>query len=149
MSMTVTLYQSDESGGEVPVFGNTSAELRAALTASATLTLGPYTTRDHTGAIFMLDITQVPGSASTTVALKLQALNPASGGRPMTVATLAARGTSGVSALVVYPGVTPSAGSALAQVSFPLPKQYQLIASFSTGATSKDVVFSLGQMNIH
>ena len=122
---------------------NQGMSLRAAATASANVTIGPITNINAKGGVFFLDITSLPGSASTTVALKLQMVDPGAG-RFITIGTLAQRGTTGVSALVVYPGIAASAGSALAQVSFVLPRTLQLIASLSTGATSKDVVFSIG-----
>lgn len=125
------------------VRANFSQILRAAATASANVTISAITNFNCRGAIFFLDIASVPGSASTTVALKIQGIDPAAG-RAVTIATLAQRGTSGVSAVVVYPGIATSAGSALAQVSMMLPRDIQVIASFSTGATSKDVVFSIG-----
>lgn len=123
--------------------GNTGFQLRAALTASANVTIGPITNINASGGYFWLDIASLPGSASTTIALKIQATNPVTG-RFITIGGLAARGTSGNAAVVIYPGIAASAGSALAQVNMVLPRNLQVIASLSTGATSKDCVFSIG-----
>lgn len=125
---------------------NTGILLRDALTASATVSIGPLTNINARGGVFFLDIASMPGSASTTVALKVKMVDPAAG-RQITIGTLAARASTGISALVIYPGIAASAGSALAQVNLMLPRTFNVVASVSAGATSKDCVFSIG-MNL-
>lgn len=92
------------------------------------------------GGLFILDITSLPGSASTTVALKLMTTNP----RTATFATLAALSSTGTVMLTVYPGVAESAGMRSA----PLPRNFTARLSLSTGATSKEVALSLTMMRI-
>lgn len=109
------------------------------LSASTAVTVTNFGCR---GAIFTLDIASFPGSASTTVALKINVIGP--GARTQTIATRATLSTSGMSVLVVYPGISASAGG----VSSPLPKTFSVQLSLSTGATSKEVALSLGMMRI-
>lgn len=120
---------------------NHNVSLRAALTASANVTL-TTTNVNSRGAIFFFDIASLPGSGSTTLALKVQMVDPV-GGRAAIIAAGVARSATGMTTLVVHPEVL-SAVSATKVTNFVLPRNVQCYVSQSSGATSKDVVWSIG-----
>ena len=92
------------------------------------------------GALFILNVTQLPGSASTTVALKLRTTAPAA----FVFAARAAISATGAAGFMCYPGISASVGG----VSTPLPRAFEALLSLSTGATSKECVLSLTMMRI-
>lgn len=106
------------------------------ISASTAVSVGNFGCK---GALFFLDVTSVPGSGSTTVALKLQVTSP----RTAQFATRAAV-SLGASLFMVYPGISASAGG----VSSPLPRRFSALLSLSTGATSKEVQLSLSMMRL-
>lgn len=121
---------------------NIGVTLRAAATASANVTLGAITNINARGGIFFFDIASFPGSASTTLALKVQMVDPTSG-KTAVIAAGVARSATGMTTLVIYPD-TLSAVSATKVTNFSLPRTVQCYVSQSSGATSKDVVWSIG-----
>lgn len=124
---------------------NIERTLRAALTASANVTLSTVNVNAK-GAIFFFDIASLPGSGSTTLALKVQMVDPAAG-RTAILAAGVARSASGLTTLVVYPNAI-SAVSATKVTNFPLPRTVQCYVSQSSGATSKDCVWSIGMATL-
>lgn len=124
-------------------FGYREANQTAVAILSGTISASTATAVENffcRGGLFVLNITSLPASASTTVALKLMTTNPATA----TFATLAARSAVGAVMLTVYPGVAESAGMRSA----PLPRNFTARLSLSTGATSKEVALSLTMMRI-
>ena len=105
------------------------------------------------GALFFLRPTAWPGSGSTSLALKIKmAQDPvAAGGTQPTIASFVSQGlsagTSAGAAYLVYPTAVTGGLSANTVVS-PLPRNYQVIVSLSTGATSKETTFSLSVMHL-
>lgn len=122
-----------------PYEGNQTIETvlaSSSLSASTAVSVNNFGCR---GALFILNVTAVPGSGSTTIALKLRTTT--------TNVVFAARAAVSAAAAVgfmVYPGVSASAGG----VSSPLPRNFQALLSLSTGATSKECVLSLSMMRI-
>lgn len=113
----------------------------SSLSASTAISI---TNTNYAGIFAWMNVTSAfPGSASTTYTLKIKAVSPLSAGATIIIGAAAARSTSGMSSLVIYPGILNSAG-ANAQVSMVLPRELQIVASLSSGATSKEVVLSLG-----
>lgn len=114
--------------------------LFGSVTISATTVASSITNRGCRGALFILDVTGYPGSASATIALKLQTTVP----RTATFAARAAVSGSGAAVFMVYPGISASEGG----VSCPLPHSFNALLSVSAGATSKDITLSLTMMRI-
>lgn len=130
----------DGSAYAVTESNQTPITLFGSVTISATTIASSITNRGARGAIFILDITGIPGSASTTVALKLQTVVP----RTATFASRAAVSSSGTAVFMVYPGISASIGG----VSCPLPHSFNALLSVSAGATNKDITLSLTMMRI-
>lgn len=107
---------------------------------SASTAIAGITNNACRGALFLLDVSAVPASGSTTIALKLQTVTP----RTATFAARAAVSAAGIVTFMVYPGISASAGG----VATPLPAVFNTLLSMSTGATSKEVVLSLHMMRI-
>lgn len=118
---------------------NVAKILRAAATASASVTITD-TNYDARGLIAFFNIATFPGSASTTVALKIRAVDPATGSF-FTLCTQAARSASGVTALLIYPGAASAPNSS---TSMCCPRDLSFLLSMSSAATSKSCVMSLG-----
>jgi hypothetical protein len=118
---------------------NIAKTLRAASTASASITLTD-TNYDARGLIAFFNIQTFPGSASTTLALKIRAVDPVSGGFH-TLCTQAARSASGLTTLVLYPGMASAANSS---TSVCCPRDLSFLVSMSSAATSKSFIFSIG-----
>jgi hypothetical protein len=92
------------------------------------------------GAFFVLNVAGYPGSASTTLALKLMTTDPVTA----TFASRAAVSANGAVMFHVYPGISASVGG----VSCPLPRNFTARISVSTGATSIGMAISLTMMRI-
>lgn len=122
-----------------PLEGNGTATVAfsGSLSASTAVSILNHGCR---GALFVLNVTSLPGSASTTIALKLRTTSPAA----FVFAARAAVSATGAVGFMVYPGISASAGG----VSSPLPKRFEALLSISTGATSKECVLSLTHMKI-
>jgi hypothetical protein len=118
----------------------TATTLLAASSLSATTAISGISNLDCKGALFLLDISAMPASGSTTVALKLMIDSP----RTAVFAARAALSAAGLAMFMVYPGISASAGG----VSCPLPRTFSARLSLSTGATSKECVLSLTMMRI-
>jgi len=136
----LTLAQELQFNGADHEFvrANIEQTIRASGTASATVTSADITNFNATGAIFFVDITSVPGSGSATVSLTIQAKDPASGNYTNMVAFGAL--SAGTTSMFMYPGAT--SGSFAANLA--LPRTFRALSRVSAGATSKDVVFSVG-----
>jgi hypothetical protein len=149
MSQNTIQYYPNESGGEVPVFGNRAGVILMAATSLSASTAIPVTNWNGRGIMAFMNITSAfPGSASTTYALKVRAVNPLSAGTYVVLGSATPRSASGVSTVTIYPGIAASAGPN-AQINMCVPRDIQIVASLSTGATSKEVVLSLGMMIIN
>lgn len=91
------------------------------------------------GLIAYFTIHALPASASTTLALKIQSTDPATGAF-YTILAGAARSASGMTTMMICPGISASALG----ISAVVPRNLRFLISASLGATSKDCVFSLG-----
>ncbi|SRR6266404_4442870 len=126
----------------------------SSLSASTAISITNFAGR---GAYFFMNITSAfPGSASTTYALKIQMKQPNAQLSAVTLAAMTPASASGVYVLCVFPGAlrsstAPSASTnaALAVFGCPLPANFNVVVSLSTGATSKEVVMSLGMTTIY
>lgn len=124
------------------------------LSASTAISVTNFAGR---GAIFFMNITSAfPGSSSSTVALKVKIVQPNALLSAVTIAACTPTSVSGVSVLVCYPGAlrsstapSVSTNAALYVMGCPLPANFSVVASFSSGATSKEVVMSLGMTTIY
>lgn len=136
----------NESGGETVVFGNQAGVVLMASTSLSASTAIAVTNFCARGIMAFMNITSAfPGSASTTYALKVKAVSPLSVGATVVLAAATPRSASGQSTVMIYPGIAASAG-VNCQVNCVLPRDIQIVASASLGATSKEVVLSLGMM---
>lgn len=120
------------------------------LSASTAISVTNFNAR---GLIAFMNITSgFPTSGSTTYALKVKMIPPNSTASAVTIAASPPRSASGMVTLVVYPGVTigsaSGAGTLTTYSGFPLPRDIQVVASASLGATSNTVVMSLGMFLI-
>jgi hypothetical protein len=131
--------------------GNTDLVLMASSSLSASTAIA-VTNFNGRGIFAYMNITSAfPGSASTTWALKLKAIQPNATASAVTLAACFPASASGAYVLCVYPGASKATASGstsaqanLAVASLPVPRNFQIVASLSTGATSKEVVMSLG-----
>lgn len=138
--------------------GNTTASAVAVLnTVISASTAYNVINQNCRGALIYFRPTVFPGSGSTTIALKVRmAQDPiAAGGVQFLLASFAAVSGSAGIAYMVYPNTAPaggatgfSAGATGNYVNQALPRNYQILLSLSTGATSKEVTFSLSVMHI-
>lgn len=126
-------YQWNETNWEFSR-GNTSGTVRTSSSASATYTGSDLTNYNARGVLVFTNITQLPGSASTTWATKVQAKDPVGGGY-IVIASGPARSASGLAALMVYPGISESSG-ALSKVNSAVPRDFRVLVSLSTGAAN-------------
>lgn len=118
---------------------NVSKILKSSATASASVTVTD-TNYDARGLIAFFNIATLPGSLSTTIALKIRAVDPVTGGL-YTLATQAARSATGITTLVIYPGAASAVNSSTSMVA---PRDLSFLLSMSSAAASKGPVFSLG-----
>lgn len=120
------------------VRSNLEQSVLSSATRSATVTSADLTNFNASGAIFFLNVSSVPGSGSTNVALVIQGKDPVSGN----YATLFTGGTAstGTVAVMFHPGISASANGVAAI----LPRTFRVMGAVSAGATSKDIVFSVG-----
>lgn len=131
----------DGSTHDVVECNQTATALLATSTSlSASTAIAGISNRGCKGALFLLDVSAVPASGSTTIALKLNIDSP----RTATFAARAAVSAAGIVTFMVYPGISASAGG----IASPLPRTFSAKLSLSTGATSKECVLSLSMMRI-
>ena len=117
---------------------NTAKTLRANSTASASVAITD-TNYNGRGVVVYFTINTFPVSLSTTLALKIQSVDPVSGNF-FTILAGAARSVTGTTVMMVGPNISPSALG----ISSYLPRDLRFLVSQSSGATSKDVTFSIG-----
>lgn len=117
--------------------------LAAGTSLSASTAMSQTNNFNCRGALFALNVASVPGSGSTTIALKVNFVD-AVGGGTLNIASRAAVSASGSYVFMVYPGLSASAGG----VSSVLPRNFSVQLSLSTGATSKECVLSLTMTKI-
>lgn len=140
----ITLSQNTEFNNvdQELVRANFDDTVRASGTASATVTSADITNFGFTGATFYLNVTSVPGSGSATVALVLQGKDPVSG--LYAEMFRSSQFSAGTIAIQVGPGLGDGALSGTVRASLALPRTFRVLSAVSAGATSKDVVFSVG-----
>lgn len=109
----------------------------ASITAAVTYTIN--NPGYHTRLNIYWNIHSFPGSASTTIAMAINAIEPVNAAT-FNLLSPAARSATGT-VMYAFGNVTTSAPAA---TNCALPNKIQLALSLSTGATSKDVVFSIG-----
>ena len=138
--------QYNGSGYEA-VRQNLSQILMAATSLSASTSID-VTSFNGRGIYAYMNITSAfPGSGSTTYTLKVKTIPPNASASGSVIAACPPRSASGMTTLCIYPGATVgsnSAGTAITHSGFPLPRDFRVVASLSSGATSKEVVMSLG-----
>lgn len=122
-------------------FDETTA-IRTSGTASATVTSSDITNFGFTGAVFYLDITAVPGSGSATVAIVIQGKDPVTS--KYAEMFRSTQFSAGTTAIMVGKGLGDGALSGTMRASLALPRTFRILSAVSAGATSKDVVFSVG-----
>ena len=126
----------------------------SSLSASTAISVTNF---DGIGAMFFMNITSAfPGSASTTYALKVKMVVPNNTALTITLGATTPMSASGTTTLCIYPGAlrsstAPSASTDanLAVFGCPLPRAFNVVASLSTGATSKEVVMSIGMVTLY
>lgn len=130
------------------VRGNTDQVLLAATSVSASTAV--TATNYGRGIIAYMEITSglPPGSASVTIALKVQAVSPVGTSRFVTLATTTAKSVSGITALAIGPGLTETAGVAYSQANRLVPRNIRILASISSAAASFGCVLALGLSTI-
>lgn len=101
---------------------------------------------------FMNITSAFPGSGSTTLALKIKALPPGLvTASAVTIAAIAARSASGIVTICMYPGAIAGSASADALITTtgrPAPRDFLVVASYSSAAASASLTVSLGLMQI-
>jgi hypothetical protein len=128
---------------EVPLGDTQAKSILAAGSYSASQALGNFINYDARGIMIFTNITKLPGSGSTTWATKLKAVDPtvdgtwATGksGTAITVAAAGPKSASGITVLIVYPGVSETAG-AMTRINSVLPRNFGIVASLSAGAAN-------------
>ena len=125
--------------------GNTSQVLMAASSVSAS-TAVTVTNTNGRGILAWMEITSglPPGSASVTVALKVQMVAPVGTNRFKTLATTGALSASGSYAIAIYPGMSSTAVTGVSFNAGIVPRDIRILASISSGAASFGCVMALG-----
>lgn len=98
------------------------------------------------GIIAWMEVTSglPPGSASVTIALKVQMVSPVGTSRFITLASSTAKSVSGITAVAVGLGLTESTGVAYASANRLVPRNLRILASISSAAASFGCVLALG-----
>ena len=124
---------------------NLSQVLMASSSLSASTAIS-VTNFNGRGVYAYMNITSAfPGSGSTTYTLKIKSIPPNATASAFTIAAAAPRSASGMSVICMYPGaIIGTASSTVVHSGLPVPRDFQVVASLSSGATSKEVVMSLG-----
>lgn len=116
----------------------TTLEVFESAIRSATATSTDIDNQGFSGAQFYLNITSVPGSGSATVALIIQGRDPVSGNYVNMFTSQQV--SAGTTLVQLCPAISASANG----LATALPRTFRVLAAVSAGATSKDVVFSVG-----
>lgn len=127
---------------------NTADVLMASSSISATTAIA-VTNFNARGAYVFMNITSAfPGSGSTTLALKVKALAPGLvTASAASIAAVPAVSASGMTVLCVYPGAIAGSSSAVAGVTTvgrPIPRDFLVVASYSSAAASAALTVSIG-----
>ena len=120
------------------VRANFEQTVLSSATRSATVTSADLTNFNFAGAVFFLNVTSVPGSGSAMVSLVIQGKDPVSGNYVNLFTGGSA--STGTVTVMYHPGISASANG----VAGILPRTFRVLGAVSAGATSKDVVFSVG-----
>jgi hypothetical protein len=122
---------------------NVSTALLAASSVSASTAIS-VTNYNARGIRVYMNVTGnfPPGSASTTIALKIQAVAP--DGTNVLLGGSTAKSVSGMTTVSVFPGATESTGIATSQFNKLLSRNMRILASISTAAASFGCVLTLG-----
>lgn len=121
---------------------NVSQILSVSQSASASVNIN-LTNLFGRQAMVYFTIHSLPGSASTTLALKVRSVDPFSG-LFTPVANMVARSATGTLAMSISPYISSASVGGVQNVQASLPRDLNILISQSSGATSKDVVFSIG-----
>jgi hypothetical protein len=143
MSQYTLPQQPNGSGGETVVLYNQSIALLAATSVSASTAIS-ITNFNATGIRAYMNVTGnfPPGSASTTIALKIQAVAP--DGTNVLLGGSTAKSVSGMTTVSIYRGATESTGIATSQFNRLLSRNMRILASISTAAASFGCILTLG-----
>ena len=135
-------YEFNETNWEF-IRGNTNKVLLAATSVSASTAIS-VTNFNARGVIGFMNVTGnfPPGSASTTIALKIQAVAP--DGTNVLLGGTTAKSISGMSTLSIYPGLSESSGITTSRFNMICPRNLRILASISTAAASFGCVLTLG-----
>lgn len=119
------------------------------LAASASLSAGTnyaVTNLFSKNLMVYFNVHSFPGSASTTIALKIRSIDPVNGGftQIAQMPTTAARTATGMTILQIGPFMNSVSAAGFANAMTIIPRDLNFLVSLSFGATSKEVVFSLG-----
>ena len=125
--------------------GNTSQTIMAASSVSAS-TAVLVTNTNGRGIIAWMEITSglPPGSASVTIALKVQMVAPVGTNRFKTLATSGPGSASGSFAVAIYPGMSSTAVTGVSFNAGIVPRDLRILASISSAAASFGCVMALG-----
>lgn len=127
--------------------GNLSQVLMASSSISASTAIS-VTNFNARGIYAYMNITSAfPGSGSTTLALKIKAIPPNATASTMTIAAVAARSASGQVAICMYPGAIAGSASADALITTsgrPVPRDFQVVASYSSALANPALTLSIG-----
>lgn len=122
---------------------NVDVTLMGSASVSATTQIAALN-YNHVGAMFFMNVTGnfPPGSASTTIALKVRAVAP--DGNSVFITGTTAKSISGMTMLTIYPGLSETVGVSTSKFNGILPRNFLVIASISTAAASVGFMLSLG-----
>jgi hypothetical protein len=149
MSQQVVINTINGLGSETTVASNCMGTVAMPATSLSASTAIAITNWNAQGIIAFMNITSAfPGSASTTYCLKIKAVSPLSTGATVVLGACTPRSSSGQSVLMLAPGIQVFSATTgpISTFSIGVPRDIQIVASASLGATSKEVVLSLGYM---
>ena len=135
-------YEYNETNWEF-IRGNTNQAILAASSVSASTAIS-VTNFNARGVIAFMNVTGnfPPGSASTTIALKIQAVAP--DGTNVLIIGSTAKSISGMTTVSIYPGLSDTAGVSTNRFNMICPRNLRVLASISTAAASFGCVLTLG-----
>lgn len=135
-------YQYNETNWEF-FRGNTNQVLLASTSVSASTAIS-VTNYNACGIMAFMNVTGnfPPGSASTTIALKIQAVAP--DGTNVLLGGSTAKSVSGMTTVSIHPGLSESTGISTSYFNRVLPRSLRVLASISTAAASVGFLLTLG-----